>query len=92
MICFDYNYRCIDVFIKLVKEELILITLFHKQITENIFIQDKCTLKSFHIEILECFRADERKIKGNEGFLETETSFNWFPLRYRSSTIKGASI
>lgn len=36
--------------------------------TENIFIQDKCTLRVFHIELVECVRADGRKKEGNERF------------------------
>lgn len=53
--------------------------------TENIFIQDKCTLRVFHIEFLECVRADGRKKEGNERFLVAGTSFirlQCFPLRF----------
>lgn len=59
--------------------------------TENIFIQDNCTLRVFHIEILECVRADVTKKQGNERFLVAGTSFNrpqCFPPRIHQTTLR----
>lgn len=63
--------------------------------TENIFIQDNCTLRVFHIEILECVRADVTKKQGNERFLVAGTSFNrpqCFPPRIHQTTKKKEKI